>query len=313
MPITALPTPVPTRADPANFSTRADTFLAALPQFVTDANTLATSVSTSETNAANSATAAAASATSASTQATNAANSATSAATQATNAATSASSAAGAPGTNATSSTSIAIATGSKSFNLVEANKAYSIGQSLVIASTASPSNFMVGQITAFTSSTGAITVNVTATGGSGTFTAWSVALTPIAGTVVTTVNGSSGAITGIATLVGVETFTNKTLTSPTINSPTVRVAPLYITTSQTLVSNGVYAYGANINMTLPLSPTVGDWINVASTGSFQTAALLRNSQNIMSLAQDLTLDKDYCRCTLVYVDSTRGWVITEN
>jgi hypothetical protein len=72
MPITALPTP-PSRADAANFSTRADAFLSALPTFATEANATATAANTSATNAA-------ASATTASTQATNAAASATSAA-----------------------------------------------------------------------------------------------------------------------------------------------------------------------------------------------------------------------------------------
>lgn len=43
MPITALPTP-PGRNDPANFATRADAFLAALPAFATEANALAVDV-----------------------------------------------------------------------------------------------------------------------------------------------------------------------------------------------------------------------------------------------------------------------------
>lgn len=41
MAITPLPTPVPSRADPANFAARADAFLGALPNFATEANQLA--------------------------------------------------------------------------------------------------------------------------------------------------------------------------------------------------------------------------------------------------------------------------------
>lgn len=70
MPITALPTPVPTRSDPTNFAARADAFLAALPAFATEANALQTDVNAKQT-------AAGASATAADTSATNAANSAT--------------------------------------------------------------------------------------------------------------------------------------------------------------------------------------------------------------------------------------------
>ena len=48
MPITPLPTPVPTRADPANFAVRADAFLAALPTFATEANALEANVDAAE-------------------------------------------------------------------------------------------------------------------------------------------------------------------------------------------------------------------------------------------------------------------------
>lgn len=47
MPITALPTP-PTRADSANFATRADAFVAALPAFATEANALQAAVNAAE-------------------------------------------------------------------------------------------------------------------------------------------------------------------------------------------------------------------------------------------------------------------------
>lgn len=57
MTITALPTP-PTRQDPDNFSTRADQFLSALPQFGEEANTLAASLNSIEANSAASAAAA---------------------------------------------------------------------------------------------------------------------------------------------------------------------------------------------------------------------------------------------------------------
>lgn len=53
--ITPLPTPVPTRSDPANFSDRADDFLSALPLFATEANTVAGEVNTNALNASTSA------------------------------------------------------------------------------------------------------------------------------------------------------------------------------------------------------------------------------------------------------------------
>ena len=102
-----------------------------------------------------------------------------------------------------TSSTSVTIGTGSKSFT-ANTGKNWQIGQGVRVASTASPSNYMDGQVTAYTSGTGALTVNVTAVGGTGTFAAWTVSPTVASGSV---------------TLTGTETLTNKTLTTPILSS----------------------------------------------------------------------------------------------
>lgn len=79
MPMTPLPTP-PSRSDSANFATRGDAFMAALPTFVTEANALETNVNAKESSASGYATAANGSATTATTQAGLAAASALSAA-----------------------------------------------------------------------------------------------------------------------------------------------------------------------------------------------------------------------------------------
>ena len=83
--------------------------------------------------------------------------------------------------TNSTSTTSLSIATGSKSLTLVESGKAYTIGQYVIIASTASPTNYMVGQVTSFSGTS--LVVNVTVINGSGTIAAWSISVTALAST----------------------------------------------------------------------------------------------------------------------------------
>lgn len=140
MPITSLPTP-PSRTDAANFNARADAFLGALPTFATEANALATEVNGYVVSASSSA-----------------------------------ATAVNAPGTSATSTTSLAIGTSSKSLT-VQTGKAFVIGQWVTITSTASPANWMHGQITAYTSGTGALVVNVGLTGGGGTVAAWTIGL----------------------------------------------------------------------------------------------------------------------------------------
>ena len=90
--------------------------------------------------------------------------------------------------TNSTSTTSLSIATGSKSLTLVESGKAYTIGQYVIIASTASPTNCMVGQVTSFSGTS--LVVNVTVINGSGTIAAWSISVTAVASTTVDGTNG---------------------------------------------------------------------------------------------------------------------------
>lgn len=90
--------------------------------------------------------------------------------------ASSAASALTAPGTSATSTDSLTIATGTQNLT-IQTGKAFSVGQSLIIASTASPGKRMGGVITAHDAGTGALAVNVTQIDDSGTYAAWTVSL----------------------------------------------------------------------------------------------------------------------------------------
>ena len=160
-PITPLPT-APSRADPANFPARADAFLSALGTFGTQLNAAATNAFNNATEADQDATAAAASATSASSSATAAAASATTALN--------------APGTSGTSTTSLTIGTGSRTFTTQTA-KAWVVGQFVLISNSASPANWMLGYISAYNTGTGAMTVEVQNTNGSGSAATWNISL----------------------------------------------------------------------------------------------------------------------------------------
>lgn len=78
--------------------------------------------------------------------------------------------------TTGTSTTSLAIGTGSKTLT-TQAGKAWVVGAFVYIASSASVANLMFGQITAYNSTTGSLTVNVLSYTGSGTLAAWSIGL----------------------------------------------------------------------------------------------------------------------------------------
>ena len=82
----------------------------------------------------------------------------------------------GSANSNGTSSTSLTIGTGSKTFT-TQSGKAWVVGQFVVAADAAAPStNWMVGQITAYSGTT--LTIDVNQIGGSGTIANWSIGLT---------------------------------------------------------------------------------------------------------------------------------------
>ena len=182
--IPTLPT-APSRNDaPDTFVARADAHVAALAPWTTAANNFATYFDTTyiasvdairddATSQANTATTQAGIAT---TQAGIATTQAGIATTKANDAAASAASAVLTPGTQATSSTSMVIGAGSKSFTLQQTGKNFVVGQWVSITDSTAPStNWMTGAITAFTSGTGAITVNVSFSSGSGTLALWTI------------------------------------------------------------------------------------------------------------------------------------------
>lgn len=140
MAITPLPTP-PSRNDAGNFVTRADDFLGALPVFVLQANALADEV---EDNADLAQTAAA--------------------------------TALAAPGTFSTSATALTIGYGAQAL-AVQAGKLFVVGQFVAVARTSAPGNWMAGQVTAYDTGTGAMTVQVLALAGAGTFNDWTVSI----------------------------------------------------------------------------------------------------------------------------------------
>lgn len=76
--------------------------------------------------------------------------------------------------TNSVSTTSDTIARESTTIT-VEASKSYVVGMTVKIAYTTDATNWMEGEVTAYNSGTGALTVNVRRIHGSGTYAAWTV------------------------------------------------------------------------------------------------------------------------------------------
>jgi len=81
------------------------------------------------------------------------------------------------------------------------------------------------------------------------------------------------------------------------------------ISTNTTAVAGTSYIATASLTLTLPLSPTAGDLVSFANQSGTMTCVIARNGSNILSLAEDLTIDKTGVSITLQYADATRGWI----
>jgi hypothetical protein len=105
-----------------------------------------------------------------------------------------------------TSVTSLTIGAGSRTLT-TQTGKTWFIGQFVIVANSLTPANYMIGQILAYDTGTGSLQVNVTATGGSGTFSTWSISVTAMA-TVTTDLYVPGKLSQGVATpLAGLHTY----------------------------------------------------------------------------------------------------------
>jgi predicted acyltransferase (DUF342 family) len=89
-----------------------------------------------------------------------------------------------------------------------------------------------------------------------------------------------------------------------------VRRISSVIGSNTTAVAGTTYILTASLTLTLPSSPTAGDTVGVVNASGTATPVIARNGQNIMSLAEDMTINNINASLSLTYADATRGWVI---
>jgi hypothetical protein len=180
---------------------------------------------------------------------------------------------------NETSATSTTIGTGSKTFTVTipVTSTAFTVGTRVRVAYAVTPSNFMEGVITAFT--TTSMTVNVDATGGSGTYANWTISVAGIAGA-NSTVGGSTtqiqynnaGNFGGVPLL----TYNGSTLamTGSTIDSTVIGGTTPAAGTFTTLTSSGT-ATLANGSTTYVTITGDASYPMVKATGGTNTPLVL--------------------------------------
>ena len=90
---------------------------------------------------------------------------------------------------------------------------------------------------------------------------------------------------------------------------------PLIIVTATTYVAvSGSYYVLTNVEapttITLPTAPAISNKVTVSNATGRTDAVIARNGANIMSTAEDLTINYSSSTVRLCYVDSTIGWFL---
>ena len=110
-------------------------------------------------------------------------------------------------------------------------------------------------------------------------------------------------------------------LTTPTVNLPSGVGGTSWQaikTANFTAVAGEGYfvnTTGGVITATLPSSATIGNEVSIidyAGTADTNNITIGRNGHNIQGAASDMTVSTERAAFTLVYVDSTQGWLLKD-
>jgi hypothetical protein len=189
--------------------------------------------------------------------------------------------------TVSTSTTSLAIALGTKSLT-VDVSKSYQPGMTVKIARTASPSNWMQGEVISYNSGTGALVVNATSILGSGTYTDWTITFAVLA--------GADGASAWKQTAA---TFTATPASTSTLTMTADLTANIKVGMSLRYVIGGTTYYGGvaaitSILLTVNGAPLSGDVTALAYDGGVlryigvQIPGTYEDASNTELIASDL-------------------------
>lgn len=145
---------------------------------------------------------------------------------------------------------------------------------------------------------TGATPTVPTATAGDATSNA--------ASTAFVSATAFSAALPGQAGNAGKFVTTNGTAASwASVTGPVTLVS-----SPVTAAASNHYVFTASTTLTLPPSPVASDWVRFSNRSGTKTPVIARNGQNIMGLAEDMTVDSANASGLLVFIDATRGWVL---
>ena len=179
-------------------------------------------------------------------------------------------------------------------------------GQASEITANTAKTGITSGQASAITANTAKVT-NATHTGDVTGATALTIAddavtITKISDAAIVTESegiGSNDNDTTLPTSAAVKDY---------VDSQGIGVS--VISSNTTAVNGNLYVLTANLTLTLPASPSAGNYIKVSNRSGVATCTIARNSENIMGAAADLTLDKLNAGFELIYSGAAQGWIL---
>lgn len=86
-------------------------------------------------------------------------------------------------------------------------------------------------------------------------------------------------------------------------------VAVTAVSVTLTLDDEHIHVTAAGQTITLPSAPVVGMDVCI-SVEAFTSTIIARNGKNIMSLSENMTIDKAGAAVSLRYISASRGWQI---
>jgi len=87
-------------------------------------------------------------------------------------------------------------------------------------------------------------------------------------------------------------------------------IAVSVISGNTNAASGYLYVLTANLTLTLPSSPSAGDYVKISNRSGVATCVVARNSEKIMGATADLTLDKLNSGFEMVYSGTAQGWIL---
>jgi hypothetical protein len=101
----------------------------------------------------------------------------------------------------------------------------------------------------------------------------------------------------------------NTTVINDSLGLENFKIDTQEISSNTNATTGSFYVATADLTLTLPSSPSIGDIVGFQNSSGVDTCVIARNGERIMSVEEDLIVDSLNASINLQYAGSTTGWV----